>query len=151
VVGRSSQNGTAAAKSTVVGRRPAAAAAALSPATKELDAIRLNLHPIAPPSAEKTVSVVHEVDAAATHRHRRAAAAAEEEDGVKRISEAAIQNIRREAANVVNFNFHEKAGSVNNKSHLPGMGSSPPPPTDYHRPPQTAKQACSATVKQVLN
>ena len=71
----------------------------------------------------------------------------EEEDGVKRISEAAILNIRKEAANVVNFNFYEKAATNGGgvKSHLPG-GS---PPTEY-RPLMAAKQACSTTVVKVF-
>lgn len=108
------------------------------PVVKELDTVRL--HPIGDkPALSSPQPVVHEVDAAApiNRRHREV----EEEEGVKRISEAAILNIRKEAANVVNFNFNDnKVSAGGGKSHLPGVAASSPA-TDY-RVPQTTKQAC---------
>ena len=145
VVGRSQAASTTATtvgfKSTS-GRRQSPS----TPVTKELDVIRLNLHPIGPTSSPPPPSS-HEVDSVNHHRRREATTVVEEEDGVKRISEAAILNIRKEAANVVNFNFHEKAATNGGgvKSHLPG-GS---PPTEY-RPLMAAKQACSTTVVKVF-
>ncbi len=156
MVGRSqvASSGGSGFKSSIVDRHAGGGRAAAQPiaaVNKELDAIRLNLQPIA--AMEKTAaaavppSAVGD-DAGPVVGRRRSNSnrlPEEEEEGIKRISEAAILNIRKEAANVINFNFQKEvaAGGVV-KSHLPGV------PAEY-RPPQTAKQACSNRHRVVDN
>jgi len=53
----------------------------------------------------------------------------QEEEGIKRISQASIQNIRNDG-NVVNFNFDDKSPNV--KSYLPGSN----PPDSKNSPPK---------------
>jgi hypothetical protein len=148
VVGRSQAAAGTAFKSAILDRHHSGGGgrpATQQPVNKELDAVRLNLHPIASnnkivSASASTHSTAVNGGAGAATGGRAAGHRAEAdipEEGVKRISAAAIQNIRKEAANVVNFNFHETAAPATGaKSHLPGV------PAEY-RPPQTAKQACS--------